>query len=211
DGGTVRFLGAAGALIKNFNTITVGPAASLIVDNTAGNNNDRLPDQTTINLFGGTLRLIGNSGGSTETVRVVAPQGNFTSTIESDTTSGANARLLLEGLTPSGNNATVNFVGGGTRLSESGPNQIDVLQAPSGNLVFTNNIVTNGVVLNPDNSVDFATLAGGPNGIAVVPLPAAGYVTSFAASNPTSNVKILSGTVTLDKSRTVNALQLGPA
>src|SRR5262249_10564047 len=46
DGGTVRFLGASGALVKNFNTITVGVNSSLILDNTAANNNDRLLDVT---------------------------------------------------------------------------------------------------------------------------------------------------------------------
>src|SRR5262249_2243451 len=58
DGGTVRFTGAAGALFKNFSTINVGTAASLILDNTLANNNDRLPDATQINLSGGALRLI---------------------------------------------------------------------------------------------------------------------------------------------------------
>src|SRR5262249_29992839 len=139
-----------------------------------------------------------------------APQGGFTSTIESDTTSGGSSKLLLGGLNPGANSATVNFVGGGTRLSENGANQIASLQAPSGNVIFSNNVIANAVVFNPDGSTDLATLAGGNSGIAVIPLPAEGYVCSFAASNPTSNVKITSGTVTLDRSRTVNALLLGP-
>jgi len=118
--------------VKNYSTITVNQGSSLILDNTAANNNDRLSDQTTINLNGGTLRLIGNAGGSTETVGVVAPQNLFTSTIESDTTGGGSAQLNLEGLTVGGNQATTNFVGGGTALSASGQNQIDILQNPIG-------------------------------------------------------------------------------
>src|SRR5207244_1838696 len=38
DGGTLRFSGAAGALLKNFNTINVGVNSSLILDNAAANN-----------------------------------------------------------------------------------------------------------------------------------------------------------------------------
>ena len=208
DGGAVRLSGATGALIKNFNTITVGVNSSLILDNTAANNADRLPDATTITLAG-TLRLIGNSAGTTETVGSVNPQGNFTSTIESDTSGAGIARLTLGALAASGTNAMVHFVGGGTKLTENGQNQIDLLQAPT-NFTFANNILTQAVAFNPDGSPDFATLAGGPNGLAVLPLPSEGYVTSFQASNPGSNVKITSGTVTLDKSRTVNALLIGP-
>src|SRR5581483_11493076 len=207
DGGTLRFSGAAGALVRNFNTISVGVNSSLILDNTAANNTDRLPDATAITLAGA-LRLIGNAGGTAETVGSVNPQGGFTSTIESDTTGAGSARLTLGALNAGGTNAAVHFVGGGTRLTESGQNQIDVLQAP-GNMPFANNILTTAVAFNPDGSPDFATLAGGPNGLAVIPLPAEGYVTSFAASNPTSNVKITSGTVTLDRSRTVNAVLIG--
>src|SRR5207245_5943794 len=92
----------------------------------------------------------------------------------------------------------VHFVGGGTKLTENGANQIVSLQAPSGNLPISNNILTTALVVNPDGTLDFATLAGGANGIAIVPLPAEGYINSFVGSNPTSNVRIMSGTVTLD-------------
>jgi hypothetical protein len=117
--------------------------------------------------------------------------------------------LNVWGLTSGSSQASFHFVGGGTRLSENGANQINLLQAPT-NMLMNNNVLATSVVVNPDGSVDLATLAGGPNGLAVVPLPPEAYVTSFEASNPTSNVKIMSGSVTLDKSRTVNALLLGP-
>ncbi len=208
DGGTLRLSGPAGALTRSLNTILVGVNSSLVLDAAAGNNADRLPDAAPIDLYG-TLRLIGNAGGTTETVGLVRPQGGVTSTIASDTTGAGSNRLVLGSLGATATNAAVTFAAGGTPLSEAGQNQINVLQAPT-NMPVTNNVIANAVVLNPDGSADFATVTTGVVGRAITALPAAGYVTSFDAANPTSNVKITSGTVTLDRSRTVNALILGP-
>src|SRR5262249_7304048 len=162
--------------------------SSLILDNTAANNPDRLPDATTIDLYGA-LRLIGNANNSTETVGAVTPRANFTSTIESDTTgSTGTARLTLGALNATGTAAAVPSVGGGTPLSDSGRNQIAVLQAPSGNMPFNNSVFANAVVLNPDGSADLATMTGGAAGRMIIPLPGDAYVTSFAAANASSNV-----------------------
>ena len=214
DGGTVRFSGASGQLFKNYSTIVVGVNANLILDNSgapANNNPDRLPDQTTINLNGGRLNLIGSSAGTTETVGVVAPQNALTSVIQVDNTSGGTANLSMWNLTPQGASASVNFAGN-ANLSTTGSNQINILQSPTAaNLPVNNTVLLQGVVINGDGSMDLAALLPGPNGFSVAPLPAEGYVTSLDLANAGSNVKITTpGTYTLDRSRTINALVLGP-
>ena len=209
DGGTVRFLGPNGALARNFTAMEVYNGA-LILDNTQGNNNDRLPDQLNMSIGGGTLQLIGNSAGTIETLGVVTLAAGLTSAIESDTTGGGTTYLTLGGLSASSNTqASVHFVGGGTPLSASGPNQISLLQTPT-NLVYANNVFGTGVVINPDGTPDLATLTGGANGLAVTPLPAAAYVTSTSGLTATSNLKLTTpGTYAID-SASVNAVLLGP-
>ena len=128
--------------------------------------------------------------------------------------------MNLWGLTVGGNQATTNFVGGGTPLTANGQNQINILQTPiSGNFPMNNGVLSTAVAVGPSGSPNFATLVGGSGGLAVIPLPSDVAVTSFAASNPDSNVEILNPnpnpvanpiTVTLDRSRTVNALLIGP-
>lgn len=207
DGGTVRFSGN-GALPNNLSVITV-QNGQLILDNSAVANSDRITDQASITLNQGKITLIGNA-----TTNVNETLGSVTvtntGTIESQAPSASpttSTELNLWQITAAAG-SSVAYVGTNVALSENGLNQIDILQAPAG-LGLVNNIIPNAVVLGPGNAADLATYAGGANGFAVIPLPPEGYVNSFDAANPTSNVKITSGVVNID-SRTINALVLGP-
>lgn len=209
DGGVLRF-SQNGTLRNNVNAITVRNG-ELILDNATADNNDRITDQAAITLIQGRIALLANSAGTTETLGVVTVTN--TGTLESDATAGS-SRLSLGGLT-AGAGTSVNFAGAGAALSESGANQINILQPP-GTVAMVNNVIPNAVALGPGGAADLATYAGGPNGFAAIPLPPEGYVTSFDAANPTSNVKIttsspgvVGGVLNID-SRTVNALVLGP-
>ncbi|MBY0513582.1 MAG: hypothetical protein K2P78_06680 [Gemmataceae bacterium] len=131
-GGTLRFSGAAGALVRNFNTITVGVNSSPILDDTAGANADRLPDDATIDLNGGTLRLIGCTGGAVETVGAVSSGSGVTKNGPGFLTFTAAARF------PGG--MTINADGGSVVVAGAGvlPNVNGVTVNIGGSLVLDN-------------------------------------------------------------------------
>src|SRR5262249_30467781 len=97
EGGTLLFKDS-GTLLSNPSTITVNPGSVLQLDNSGTLSlADRITDQAQINLAGGTLRFVGGSGGSSETIGLIALSGNLTATVESVNNGGTSA-LSVYGL-----------------------------------------------------------------------------------------------------------------
>ena len=68
NGGSLTLSGTSGA-INGTSSVTVGPGATLLIDNRGGADNTRIPNATGITLNGGTFTYLGNSAASTsETV-----------------------------------------------------------------------------------------------------------------------------------------------
>ena len=202
DGGTLRLSGTA-TLANNVAAITV-QNGQLILDNSVTNNNDRLTDQASITINQGKLTIIGNVAGTTETIGAVTISANTRGVIESQTTGAGTNRLSLWALSIAAT-TQLELVGTNDALTETGDNQILLLVAGP---TLTNNIIPNVIVTDSSGNVDLATIIGGTNGLALVPLPAEGYVNSFDLANPASNVKLTSS-ASID-SKTVNALIVGP-
>ena len=205
EAGTVRFV-RDGALLNNFNTITVNQGGDLILDNTATRIEDRLPDQAAITLTGGTLKIKGHSSGTAETVGPVALSGNTSNTIESD-----GAVLTLFGFTRNAG-STVNFVGTNAPLAASGSTQINL----SGSLSLASvPALTNGIlpwaVIGGPSGLDFATYTPGTGGFSLTALPVSAYVASFDAvpAGTTTALVKLSANETIT-SKQVYGLLLGP-
>ena len=112
------------------------------------------------------------------------------------------------------NSSSVNFIGGNTDLSQH-RSPTSAAEYPEWHPIRRHwwaVCVTSGTISGPAGT-DFATYTGGPDGVAIIPLPASDYVTSLAAVPPGStnaNVKLPAGDTETFISKTVNALLLGP-
>ena len=223
QGGTILIDGAAGAVV-NTSGITVSWGSTIQFDNTAANNNNRLRDEATLALNGGSLVFIGNA--STPTNEIVGPislsaasaANTSSSTIVMDSEGGASNPLTVQ--SPSfveNNTSLINFVGEGSILGTAG-NQLKFITtqpilntvAPVGiigNALLTTVLPTAGLIGldTATTSVDFATyLAATGVGIASETdnINAAGGG-NVKLSSADSNV---GAGVTLTGSATINAL-----
>ena len=187
----------------NTSSIVVGPGDTLKVDdsgsanistNPAASNTSpgRVANFAPITLNNAKLWFVGAStGNSVQDVGAVSLTGSTSNNIESDQ-NGSGTSLLQMASLAYGASASVNFIGGGSALSADGANEITFLRNDTAAYpALTNGILPTATVTGP-GSLDFATAAGGPNGVAIFALPAADYFTSLAAvpvTNITANVK----------------------
>ena len=104
--------------------VTIGTGATLTLDNSAGQNTDRIGNSAAITLNGGTLRFISASNGSTETVGALNASGGASSI--AITHNGAvtdSTSLTFSSLGTIATGATVNFSASGGTLgaNSTGP------------------------------------------------------------------------------------------
>src|SRR5262249_11713171 len=84
-GGSIILGGLYGALL-NSSGITVNIGGSVILDNTAGNNNDSLRNSSAISMQGGSLILVGNAAGTQEVLGATTLVTNTNSVLQSTST-----------------------------------------------------------------------------------------------------------------------------
>src|SRR5439155_26123448 len=99
-------------------------------------------------------------------------------------------------------NRPTRFVGTGLPLSETGPNRLVFTNNPG---ALTNAILPQGVVTGPGGTIDLASYGSSPEGVSIIPVPAALYVTDINQAGPTSNVR-LTATTALTTNRSINSL-----
>src|SRR5204862_6347831 len=97
------------------------------------NNNDRLRNSSAVTLSGGTLELIGNSAGTSETVGSMTISSDFYSILAS-TSTGAGPTALAAAQLVRNANSFVEFRGFGSDLG-SAANQIRFFASPIAQLV----------------------------------------------------------------------------
>ena len=204
DGGTLALRGSGSIL--NSSSVTVGVGGIFRIDNNSGGNlADRVNDAAGVNLSG-KIHFIGASGAnSAEYIGTISTNGSIAHTIEVENTSAGtfNSLLTASALT-TGTDRTVQFIGTGVALSESGPNRFSAANNPGG---LDDQILPMAIVRGPGNTIDFATYGSSTEGFAIIPLPAGAYVTDLSQAGPTSNVR-LSANAVLTSSKNVNAILL---
>lgn len=210
DGGTIVLSG--NGTVQNVNSMTVGLDAVLRIDNSGTNNPDRINNLTTINVSG-ELALVGNATANTSEITgpiVATDQVSTYITVQNTSAGGANSVALIGNTLTTAASRIINFraLGTGGDLSATGPNRI-VFQNSPGNL--SNSSALNGSRVTTAGGVELATLGNAPEGVGIMPLPAAGYTSDLANAGPLSNVRITTpGTYTLTRSKQINSLILGP-
>ena len=80
NGGTLALSGAAGTA-TSVSGFTLNTGTTLTLDNSGGENTNRIGNSAPINLSGGTLRFISDANGSTETVGALNPSGGASSIV----------------------------------------------------------------------------------------------------------------------------------
>jgi len=206
DGGTLVLSGNGS--IVNSSGITVGVGGILHLDNNSGGNlSSRLNDQANFVLNGKLIFTGASNANSSESIGFLMPGANLATAIELRNTSGGTFQSLLTADSMAiGTDRTVDFIGTGVGVSADGPNRFSVLNNPG---ALTNAILPMGRVYGPSGAVDFATYGSSVEGIAIMALPAAAYVTDLSLAGPSSNVR-LSADAVLTNSRTVNAILFEP-
>jgi fibronectin-binding autotransporter adhesin len=204
NGGTV-VLRDTGAL-PNAN-VTVNIGGVLEIDNATGASlSDRLRDQGTVTLSGGTLAFVGGHGaGSLETVGRVVLSDTTASTIQvlTSTSSGSSSELSIDNLFRNANaGGAVNFVGRGQELGAASPAKIVFLNPP----VLDDGILPYAVLTGP-SGLDFAGWVAVSDGYNVLnPLTSGpNFSTTLVGATATTNVK-LSANAAIGAAIGVNAL-----
>lgn len=206
DGGTLALRGAGSAV--NASGLTVGINSTLRLDNNAGGNvTDRLNDAAGINLLGRITFVGSSTANSSEFLGGITTNGAVAHTIEMvNTSAGAFSSVLTSSTLTVGTDRTLNFIGTGVPLSEAGPNRLNFVYNPGG---LDDGILPMGLVTGPAGALDFATYGNSAEGFAIIPLPAAAYVTDITQATATSNVRLTADTA-LTTSKSINALLLAP-
>lgn len=192
-GSEVRLGGASGSLASP--SITVQQGGSLTLDNSAGNNTNRIGDSATVTLNGGTLNFLGASAASSETIGTVTLAGGA-NTINVQRGGSNSSVLTFAGIDVLDLSSTVNFTnaaGGGT-LGGGGSNP---------------GIFIGGVPNDTSSTYGFATVNGnafatyGANGVVALASTNTGQSSwnSTVHAAPTSNQA-------LSANRTVGSLLL---
>ena len=196
-------LSGNGSLLNN-SGLTIGIASTLVLDNSGTALNNRIDDARTFSLQG-RLLLRGNATANvTEFIgSIIDPFANLGSILEVENLSAGafDSVLVVNSMTPGGDRP-LRFIGTGVALSESGPNRIEFTLNPGG---LDDAILPQGVVVGPGNTLDLATYGSGPNGTAIIPLPASAYVTDLSQASATSNVR-LTGANTITGNRSFNSI-----
>src|SRR5262249_11267814 len=125
---TLTLAGAGGAL-QSTTGVTLNTGGSLVLDNTAANNSDRVADSVPVTLNGGTLSVLGNgTSASTESLGpITATSGN---SVVTTTSGGAGVTLTAASLTRNAG-ATVSFQAGSGQTLGSAGNKITFTSSPS--------------------------------------------------------------------------------
>ena len=208
DGGTIALAG--NGTIQNVATVTIGQNGIFKIDNSGTNLADRVNDVTSINNNAGELLLVGNATAAVSEITGAINTGDQqATTITVQNMSGGAQNVVLIGNTLGmGTTRTINFQAIGGNLSATGPNRI-VFQNNPGNILGTT--IVAGSRTTGTSGTDLAVYGTAPEGIAVVPMPAAGYTSDLTNAGTLSNVKITTpGVVTLTSSKVINSLILGP-
>ncbi|WP_254512258.1 autotransporter-associated beta strand repeat-containing protein [Anatilimnocola floriformis] len=208
DGGTVSLAG--NGTLQNVTSFTIGQNGVLKLDNSGTNLTDRLNDVSVINNNAGEVLLVGNpTAASTEVTGTINTGDQLATTISvQNTSAGAQSVALVANALGMGGTRNINFQAIGGTLSATGPNRI-VFQNNPGNLI--GGTILTGSRVTSTSGLDVATYGNAPEGIAVVPLPAAGYTSDLTNAGLLSNVKITTpGTYTLTNSKLINSLIVGP-
>lgn len=117
-------LSGAGGRAASASGFTISTGATLTLDNSAGENADRIGNSAAITLSGGTLQFISDSNGSVETVGVLHASGGSSSIqITHNGAVGDSTSLTFSSLGTIASGATVNFsaIGGVLGFSATGP------------------------------------------------------------------------------------------
>ena len=123
NSGTVTLSGASGRIASS-TAVNIGTGATLTLDNSAGENLDRVGNSAAITLNGGTLRLISDSNGTAETVGALHAAGGASNiTVFHNGAAGDSTSLTFGSLGTITAGATVNFsaTGGTLGLAATGP------------------------------------------------------------------------------------------
>ena len=114
--GILSLSGSAGTL-SSTSSIVLASGTGLMLDNSAAENANRLPDAAAVSLSGATLTLRSDANGSTETAGQLIPaSGASTVLVQHLGTTDQITSLTFNGLGTVGSGATVNFNGTGGTL-----------------------------------------------------------------------------------------------
>lgn len=109
NAGTVILSGSNGSA-ANATSFTLNSGTTLTLDNSAGNNANRISNTAAIRLGGGTFRFISDGTGSTETVGALfALSGASNVTVEHNGGAGTSSSLIFSSLGTITSGASVNF------------------------------------------------------------------------------------------------------
>ena len=208
DGGTLILRGA-GSILNSTNNLTIGVNGTFMIDNNSGGNlADRVNDNTFVNLSGKFIFRGSATANSTELLGNMQFNGAVANIVQMENTSGGafTSAVTVNQTSNYNSDRTNQFIGVGVDLSATGPNRFSVQNPPG----LTNGILV-GTTVRGSAGTELATLVSNAEGLAVVALPAAVYVTELDLAGPSSNLKLTTpGTYTLSSSRTINSLLLGP-
>jgi autotransporter-associated beta strand protein len=202
--GTLSLSGAGGTATGS-SALTVYHGATLQLDNSAGNNPNRIADGAAINLFGGTFTFLGRgSASSSETVGTLTPQIGASTVGISGGAPGNAATLAVAAL--GARNSTTN-VGGTVNFLTSANNSMQLLQGSDPRL---SGILGGYAVV---NGTDWATVTGSASPWPIAPFSS---YTEMPASlpgggNAVTNYIISSSDKTLDTAFEANSLKLSGA
>ena len=215
--GTVALTGANGALQGSGNvlgTITVRPGAILNLTNTSNNNSDRIQDTADINLGGGTLSFLGNTGGtSTETVDVITLERGH-STINSSPGSASRSNVLTASSLVRNATATANFTSSNVTLGTAGAIENRIIFATPPTEIGSGKSSYSGEGILPYalvNNADFANYDTSLNTLIAFPSNAY-YVDDFSPPGVSADaiIKVTATSPSLSATKSYAALLFAP-
>ncbi len=187
--GSMTLSGSNGAL-SGASALVIDTGATLTLDDTVNPVSGRVNDAASVTLAGGSLILLSNSEGSTETLGALNATGGA-SNIEVNTRAGAPASLIFTSLGNIGAGATIDFsgIGGTLGVGTSGP-QIYILGMPDGQMPGWATVGDNFAQYYADGVSAFSNYYLGSDGINVndptkiVELSGSSPSTAYTLTNP---------------------------
>lgn len=210
NGGTVVLRGNGtylnvGAGTPVATVFQIGTGGTLQIDNSQGNLPNRIADSAAIDLFGGTLALIGGSGvQATESLGHVRGRSANPGQVQvlTSTAPGSNAlwRFTSTGLEGTSTSTTIKFVGRGQSISNTGTSRlaVNVIPTAAGH-ALVDGILPYGVMQGP-SGFDFVTIVPGPatapfDNFITALTSGPNFGTSLATASATVNVKLTASEV----------------